>query len=115
MHEKYYLPHCQIGKLDGLLSTSHFKLTAIPSNMGFPNPGKRVMANDGVSGHTYKTIICIWTMILFFLKFRFMATKAMIKKKKVYRYWFTELTIFNGITFISHINLKKYYFGITYL
>lgn len=38
-----------MGVLAGLLSTSHFKLTDIPSTIGIPKPGKRVIANDGVS------------------------------------------------------------------
>ena len=46
---KIILPRCQIGTLDGLLSTSHFRLTDIPSTIGIPKPGSRVMANDGVS------------------------------------------------------------------
>lgn len=44
-----HLPRCQIGLLAGLLSTSHFRLTDIPSTIGIPKPGKRVIANDGVS------------------------------------------------------------------
>lgn len=44
-----HLPRCQIGVLAGLLSTSHFRLTDIPSTIGIPKPGKRVIANDGVS------------------------------------------------------------------
>lgn len=43
------LPRCHIGALDGLLSTSHFRLTDIPSTIGIPKPGRRVIANDGVS------------------------------------------------------------------
>lgn len=43
------LPRCHTGKLDGLLSTSHFRLTDMPSMMGVPNPGERVITNDGVS------------------------------------------------------------------
>lgn len=38
-----------MGKLVGLLSTSHFKLRDIPSVTGIPKPGIRVIANDGVS------------------------------------------------------------------
>lgn len=40
---------CHIAELDGLESTSHLSETGIPSRNGYPKPGVRVMANDGVS------------------------------------------------------------------
>lgn len=56
---RYYchLPRCQIGVLAGLLSTSHFRLTDIPSTIGIPKPGKRVIANDGVSETGIKQLL----------------------------------------------------------
>lgn len=65
------LPRCQIGVLAGLLSTSHFRLTDIPSTIGIPKPGKRVIANDGVSETGIKQLVsmpqrqcnlmCLWS------------------------------------------------------
>lgn len=52
-----HLPRCQIGVLAGLLSTSHFRLTDIPSTIGIPKPGKRVIANDGVSETGIKQLV----------------------------------------------------------
>ena len=40
---------CHIAGLGGFESTSHFNETGIPSRNGYPKPGVRVMANDGVS------------------------------------------------------------------
>lgn len=40
---------CHIAELDGLESTSHLSETGIPSRNGYPKPGVRVIANDGVS------------------------------------------------------------------
>lgn len=54
-----HLPRCQIGALAGLLSTSHFRLTDIPSTIGIPKPGKRVIANDGVSETGIKQLVSI--------------------------------------------------------
>lgn len=54
-----HLPRCQIGVLAGLLSTSHFRLTDIPSTMGIPKPGKRVIANDGVSETGIKQLVSV--------------------------------------------------------
>lgn len=56
-----HLPRCQIGVLAGLLSTSHFKLTDIPSTIGIPKPGKRVIANDGVSETGIKQLVSVPT------------------------------------------------------
>jgi len=39
----------QTGLAGGLESTSHFKETGMPSLKGNPNPGTRLMANDGLS------------------------------------------------------------------
>lgn len=54
-----HLPRCQIGVLAGLLSTSHFRLTDIPSTIGIPKPGKRVIANDGVSETGIKQLVSV--------------------------------------------------------
>jgi len=54
-----HLPRCQIGLLAGLLSTSHFRLTDIPSTIGIPKPGKRVIANDGVSETGIKQLVSV--------------------------------------------------------
>lgn len=54
-----HLPRCQIGVLAGLLSTSHFRLTDIPSTIGIPKPGKRVIANDGVSETGIKQLMSV--------------------------------------------------------
>lgn len=40
---------CHRGVLGGFESTSHFKDTSMPSLKGYPKPGVRDMANDGVS------------------------------------------------------------------
>jgi hypothetical protein len=40
---------CHIAELEGFESTSHFRDTGIPSRNGYPKPGVRVMAKDGVS------------------------------------------------------------------
>lgn len=40
---------CHIAELVGFESTSHLSDTGIPSRNGYPKPGVRVMANDGVS------------------------------------------------------------------
>lgn len=40
---------CQMGVLDGFESTSHLSDTSMPSRNGYPKPGVREMANDGVS------------------------------------------------------------------
>lgn len=42
-----------------MLSTSHFRLTDIPSTIGIPKPGKRVIANDGVSETGIKQLVSI--------------------------------------------------------
>lgn len=52
-----HLPRCQMGVLAGLLSTSQFRLTDIPSTIGIPKPGKRVIANDGVSETGIKQLL----------------------------------------------------------
>lgn len=44
---------CQIATLGGFESTSHFKDTAMPSLKGYPKPGVRVIAKDGVSGSSF--------------------------------------------------------------
>lgn len=44
---------CHKGVLGGFESTSHFKDTSIPSLNGYPKPGVREIANDGVSAKTY--------------------------------------------------------------
>ena len=41
---------CHNGVLDGFESTSHLRVTGIPSLSGYPKPGVLVIANDGVSG-----------------------------------------------------------------
>lgn len=46
---KFHSPFCQIGLAGGLESTSHFSDTDIPSVIGNPNPGTRLMPKDGVS------------------------------------------------------------------
>lgn len=63
-----HLPRCQIGVLAGLLSTSHFRLTDIPSTIGIPKPGKRVIANDGVSETGIKQLVSMprrWCILWF--------------------------------------------------
>jgi hypothetical protein len=40
---------CHIAELGGFESTSHLRETGIPSRSGYPKPGVRVMAKDGVS------------------------------------------------------------------
>jgi hypothetical protein len=46
---------CHIAELGGFESTSHLRDTGIPSRNGYPKPGVRVMAKDGVSkGETKK-------------------------------------------------------------
>lgn len=42
--------------LGGFESTSHFKDTSIPSLKGYPKPGVREIANDGVSAKTYSHV-----------------------------------------------------------
>lgn len=43
------LPLTQIGRLQGFASMSHFNAIAIPSRIGYPNPGIRLIINDGGS------------------------------------------------------------------
>jgi len=47
------LPFCQTGDDGGFESTSHFSDTGMPSLIGMPNPGIRLIPNEGVSimGH----------------------------------------------------------------
>lgn len=44
---------CHIGVLGGFESTSHLSETSIFSLKGYPNPGKRDIAKDGVSKCRY--------------------------------------------------------------
>lgn len=47
---------CQSGVLGGFESTSHFSDTSMPSRSGYPKPGVREIANDGVSLYNMKQV-----------------------------------------------------------
>lgn len=73
-----HLPRCQIGVLAGLLSTSHFRLTDIPSTIGIPKPGKRVIANDGVSETGIKQLVSMPRRQYYFM----ISQRNIVKRKK---------------------------------